>query len=97
MTWIVVFTVVNASIFVNPPYNFSVSHVALFNLSPLIFVIIGGVMSGPLNDYIYLYLTRKNRGIYESEFRLVLIIVVVLVGTVGFFSFGATIHYQSPY
>ncbi|EXJ87637.1 hypothetical protein A1O3_04598 [Capronia epimyces CBS 606.96] len=95
LTWIVVFSVVNGVIFVAPPYNFTVSQVGLISLSPFILTLIGEIISGPLNDWICLYLTKKNKGIYEPEFRLVLIIVVIVLGTVGFFGFGATIHYQT--
>jgi MFS family permease len=95
LTWIVVFSVVNGVIFVAPPYNFSVSEVGLISLSPFILTLLGEIISGPLNDYICVYLTKRNKGIYEPEFRLVLIIVVIITGTVGFFGFGATVHYQT--
>lgn len=95
LTWIVVFSVVNGVIFVEPPYNFSVSQTGLISLSPFILTIIGEIISGPLNDYLCLKLTKLNRGIYEPEFRLVLILVVIVLGTVGFFGFGATVHYQT--
>jgi MFS family permease len=95
LTWIVVFSVVNGVIFVAPPYNFSVSQVGLISLSPFILTLLGEVLSGPLNDAICVYLTKKNKGIYEPEFRLVLIVVTAIVGTVGFFGFGATVHYQT--
>jgi hypothetical protein len=36
-----------------------------------------------------------NRGIYEPEFRLVLMVPVALLGTAGFFGFGAAVHYQT--
>lgn len=95
LTWIVVFSVVNGVIFVAEPYNFSVSQVGLISLSPFILTLLGEVISGPLNDWICVYLTKKNKGIYEPEFRLVLITVVIVLGTVGFFGFGATVHYQT--
>ena len=83
LTWIVVFSVVNGSIFVAPPYNFTVSQVGLISLSPFILTLLGEAISGPLNDAICVYLTKKNRGIYEPEFRLVLIVVTAILGTVG--------------
>ena len=95
LTWIVVFSVVNGVIFVAPPYNFSVSQVGLISLSPFILTLVGEIISGPLNDWICVYLTKKNKGIYEPEFRLPLIIVTIITGTVGFFGFGATIHFQT--
>jgi len=95
LTWIVVFSVVNASIFTAPPYNFSVSQTGLISISPLVMTIIGEVIAGPLNDYICIRLAKKNHGIYEPEFRLVLMIPVFLLGIVGFFGFGASVHYQT--
>jgi MFS family permease len=95
ITWIVVFSVVNAAIFNVPPYNFSVSETGLISLSPFIMTIIGELVSGPLNDWICVYLTKKNKGIYEPEFRLPLMAVSLILGVVGFFGFGATVHYQT--
>ena len=95
LTWIVVFSVVNASIFTLPPYNFTVSQVGLISISPFVLTIIGEVIAGPLNDYLCLVLTKKNHGIYEPEFRLVLMIPVLLLGITGFFGFGACVHYQT--
>ena len=95
LTWIVVFSVVNASIFTVEPYNFSVSQTGLISVSPFIFTLLGEVISGPLNDRITVWLARKNHGIYEPEFRLPLIILPLVIGTAGFYGFGATIHYQT--
>ncbi|KAL0258110.1 hypothetical protein SLS55_007282 [Diplodia seriata] len=92
LTWIVVFSVVNGVIFVEPPYNFTVAQTGLTGLSPFILTIIAEVISGPLNDWVCIKLTKRNHGVYEPEFRLVLMIVTVILGTVGFFGFGLTVH-----
>ena len=92
LTWIVVFGVVNTSIFTFPPYNFSVSEVELTSNSPFIMLLLGEVISGPQNDCMCLYLRKKNHGIYEPEIRLVLMFPVLLLGVAGFFGFGASIH-----
>ncbi|KAL3426059.1 Protein HOL1-like protein 2 [Phlyctema vagabunda] len=95
LTWIVVFSVVNAAIFTLPPYNFSVSQTGLISLSPFIMTIVGEVIAGPLNDYLCVVFARKNHGIYEPEFRLLLMVPVTLIGVAGFFGFGATVHFQT--
>ncbi|KAI0521878.1 major facilitator superfamily domain-containing protein [Xylaria bambusicola] len=95
LTWIVVFSVVNAVIFTAPPYNFSVSETGLISLSPFILSFIGEIISGPMNDWVCMWLAKKNRGIYEPEFRLPPIIISFLIGVAGFFGFGATVHYQT--
>lgn len=64
ISWIVLFSVVNAGVFVAPPYNFTVSEVGLTSLSPFAMTTLGYAVAGPLNDYIVVYLTRKNRGVY---------------------------------
>ncbi|KAF4630575.1 hypothetical protein G7Y89_g7564 [Cudoniella acicularis] len=95
LTWIVVFSVVNSQIFSLPPYNFSIPEVGLISLSPFVMTIIGEVIAGPLNDYMCLYLAKKNHGIYEPEFRLVLMVPVFILGVVGFFGFGASVNAQT--
>jgi hypothetical protein len=95
LTWIVVFSVVNASIFTAPPYNFSVSQTGLISVSPFVMTFIGEMASGPLNDWVCLWLAKRNRGIYEPEFRLPTIIIPLVIGVVGFYGFGATVHFQT--
>lgn len=95
ITWIVVFSVVNGVIFVAPPYNFSIAQTGLISLSPFVLTMIGEVISGPLNDWICVSLTKRNRGIYEPEFRLPLMIFVAVLGAIGFFGFGASVHFQT--
>lgn len=89
---IVVFSVVIGVLFTSPPYNFTVGQAGLTSLSPFILCVLGEAISGPLNDWICVKLTKRNHGIYEPEFRLVLMGVVVILGTVGFFGFGLTVH-----
>jgi hypothetical protein len=95
LTWNPIFAFVNGIIFTKPPYNFSVSETGLISLSPFILTIIGELISGPLNDWFCVPLATKNHGIYEPEFRLVLIIPTLIFGCVGFFGFGLTVHYQT--
>lgn len=57
-------------------------------MSPFILSALGEAISGPLNDYICVKLTKRNHGVYEPEFRLVLMLVVVVLGVTGFFGFG---------
>ncbi|OAA56210.1 Major facilitator superfamily domain, general substrate transporter [Niveomyces insectorum RCEF 264] len=94
-SWIVVFSVVNASIFTKAPYNFTVSQTGLISLAPLIATLLGEVASGPLNDWLSVRLAERNNGVYEPEFRLPLVIVPLILGAAGFYGFGATVHYKT--
>ena len=51
---------------------------------------IGFLIAGALADWSAKYMTRKNGGIYEPEFRIVLIIPQLIFGCAGLFLFGIT-------
>ncbi|CZR58281.1 related to transporter protein HOL1 [Phialocephala subalpina] len=96
-SWLIVVGSVLAQIFTAPPYNFSVSGVGLVSISPLIGSIIGAFVSGPIADWIVKYMSRRNNGIYEPEFRLVLIIITLIIGGMSFFGFGISLQVQDPW
>lgn len=52
--------------------------------------LLGFVIAGVLSDWSAKYMTRKNGGIYEPEFRLVLVIPQLVFGSIGLFGFGVT-------
>lgn len=56
-----------------PPYNFTSSQIGLMALPGFIGTSLGVILTGLLSDRSILYLSRRNRGIYEPEFRLYLI------------------------
>ncbi|KAI1617435.1 serine/threonine kinase 16 [Exophiala viscosa] len=95
-SWLVVMISVLAQLFTGPPYNFSISDVGLISISALVASLLG-FMAGPLNDWSVKKLARMNKGIYEPEFRLCLNILTLILGTAGFFGFGATLQNQAPW
>ncbi|OJJ02646.1 hypothetical protein ASPVEDRAFT_62630 [Aspergillus versicolor CBS 583.65] len=95
ITFTIAFGYVNGVLFTAPPYNMSTSQVGLTNISPLVQAIIAQTISGPLCDRIVVSLTRRNKGTYEPEYRLVLIAVGFVLGVAGFFGYGATVHYKT--
>lgn len=53
-------------------------------------------MAGILSDWIAKFMTKKNNGIFEPEFRLMLMLIAVPVSTASFIGFGlAAEHKQS--
>ncbi|KAL4903893.1 hypothetical protein BDW74DRAFT_185950 [Aspergillus multicolor] len=95
ITFTIAFGYVNSPIFTAPPYNMSTSQVGLTNISPLVQSIIAEIISGPACDRIAVALTRRNNGVYEPEYRLVLMGAGVILGVCGFYGYGATVHYQT--
>jgi MFS family permease len=96
-SWLIVVGSVLAQIFTAPPYNFSISGVGLVAISPLIGSIIGAFTSGPIADWVVKFMSRRNGGIYEPEFRLPLIIITLIVGGISFFGFGWSISIADPW
>ncbi|KAF5231756.1 hypothetical protein FANTH_13278 [Fusarium anthophilum] len=91
------FSVLNATasvILSSPPYSFKPSSVGLCYISTIIGVFLGTFFSGQIGDKLVLYLTRRNKGIYEPEYRLWLYAVLVLVvpGALLLWGVGAAHH-----
>ncbi|KAI0101090.1 MFS general substrate transporter [Daldinia grandis] len=96
-SWLVVVGSVLAQLFTAPPYNFSVSGVGLVSIASLVGAIVGAFISGPIADWIIKSMSRRNGGIYEPEFRLVLIVITFLLGGMSFFGFGWSLQQQDPW
>lgn len=96
-SWLVVVGGVLSLIFSAPPYNFSVSAVGLVSISTLIGSILGAFVNGPLADWVVKFMARRNGGIYEPEFRLVIISVCLVLGGMSFFGFGWSLSVEDPW
>ncbi|QSZ30496.1 hypothetical protein DSL72_000050 [Monilinia vaccinii-corymbosi] len=84
------------TIFSAPPYNLSSSAIGLTNL-PLFGVgIVGTLVSGYCADFVVQWITRHNRGIYEPEFRLVLMFIAASLSTVAYIGFGYSVAAGAP-
>jgi MFS family permease len=71
-----------------PPYLFTPAQVGLMSLPPLIGNILGTVVGAPITDRLILHLARKNKGIYEPEMRLWLLLVFAPIFPAGMILFG---------
>ena len=69
-------------------YNFTSLQVGLIYISPFIGAILGTVVAGKVSDVIVRFMSRKNDGVYEPEFRLVMTIPVAISTCVGLMGFG---------
>jgi hypothetical protein len=76
-----------AQIFSPPPYGLSVAQNGYFFTGALIGGILGTV-SGPLCDFAARFLARRNKGIYEAEFRIPICAIAVALFAVGWFTFS---------
>ncbi|KAF2757447.1 MFS general substrate transporter [Pseudovirgaria hyperparasitica] len=69
-------------------YNFTSLQVGLVYLAPFIGGILGTVVAGRLSDVVVRWMSRRNDGVYEPEFRLVMALPIAVSTTAGLMGFG---------
>ncbi|CAK7235868.1 hypothetical protein SCUCBS95973_009413 [Sporothrix curviconia] len=88
------FSVSLSSIFGAAPYHFTTAQIGLTVLASFVGGSLGNIIPGPILDWLVKYMSRKNGGIYEPEFRNILLIPAFFLGLGGFWGFGLTLHYK---
>ncbi|KAI9884728.1 MAG: hypothetical protein M1823_003472 [Watsoniomyces obsoletus] len=88
--WTVVIGVVLAAIFLGPPLFFDEVQTGYMYTGAFIGALLGFIVAGVAADWSARVMTRRNNGIYEPEFRLVLILPVLVFGCGGLYGFGIT-------
>jgi len=75
-------------------YNFSALSTGLVYLSPFIGGILGTAVAGKVSDIIVRAMSRRNGGLYEPEFRLVMAVPITIATVIGLMGFGwsAQVH-----
>ncbi|ORY05272.1 major facilitator superfamily domain-containing protein [Clohesyomyces aquaticus] len=69
-------------------YNFTSLQVGLVYISPFIGGVLGTAVAGKISDIIVRFMAKKNDGVYEPEFRLVMSIPIALSTSIGLMGFG---------
>jgi hypothetical protein len=82
--------IVLAGIMLGPPLWFGEVETGYMYTGAFLGALIGFVLSGLISDSSAKMLTRWNNGIYEPEFRLVLVIPQLIFGGAGIIGFGWT-------
>jgi MFS family permease len=88
--WTVFIGIVLAAIMLGPPLFFNEVKTGYMYTSAFVGAVVGFVLSGLLSDSTANWMTRKNRGVFEPEFRLVLVIPQLIFGCIGLYGFGIT-------
>lgn len=91
--WLIVLSESVATIYENKEtYNFSALGTGLVYISPFVGGVLGTAVAGRVSDMIVRYMTRRNGGIYEPEFRLVMAIPVAISTVAGLMGFGWSVQ-----
>ena len=69
-------------------YNFTALQAGLVYTSPFVGGILGTAVAGKFSDMIVRFMSRRNGGIYEPEFRLVMAIPVTIATCIGLMGYG---------
>ena len=87
--WLIVLSESVSAVYRNrDTYNFTALQTGLVYLSPFIGGILGTAVAGKVSDVIVRFLSRRNDGIYEPEFRLVMAFPVAITTSIGLMGFG---------
>ncbi|OJJ50366.1 hypothetical protein ASPZODRAFT_23017 [Penicilliopsis zonata CBS 506.65] len=71
-----------------PPYNFDSHQIGLMSLPQIIGITLGSLIGGPLSDWVVLFISRRNKGIYEPEARLWCMLPFLVFIPLGALLFG---------
>jgi len=88
--WTVMIGVVLAAIFLGPPLWFTEVTTGYMYTGPFVGALLGFALAGLLADWSARFMTRLNHGIYEPEFRILLVIPQLIFGCAGLYGFGIT-------
>jgi hypothetical protein len=91
LCWLLVLAVISSVVFALPPINFTATQTGLVSIGPLVAGMISVVISGPLCDYAAIWFARRNKGVYEPESRLYLLLPMLILEVAGY-GFWALMH-----
>ncbi|KAM5538339.1 hypothetical protein V8D89_007941 [Ganoderma adspersum] len=80
--WLSLVVLCSSTIF-TVTYNFTPVQTGLTNLGGIVGIVLAALVSGPLNDWWIVWMSQRNRGVYEPEFRLVFMLGM-LFGIFGY-------------
>ncbi|VUC36257.1 unnamed protein product [Clonostachys rosea] len=87
--WLIVISESLSMIYGNPDlYNFTALQTGLVYISPFVGGILGTGVAGKISDVIVKTMSRRNGGMYEPEFRLVMAIPITITTCIGIMGFG---------
>ncbi|KAL4808548.1 major facilitator superfamily domain-containing protein [Aspergillus unguis] len=93
--WTVFIGVTLAAIFMSAPLWFEESKTGFMYGGAFIGAMLGLILSGLLSDFINKVMVRLNKGKYEPEFRILLVIFQLIFCGIGLYGFGITAN-DSP-
>ncbi|KAF2255351.1 MFS transporter-like protein [Trematosphaeria pertusa] len=88
--WTVLIGVVLAAVMLGPPLWFGEVETGYMYTGAFVGALLGFILCGLISDWSAKFLTRLNHGVYEPEFRMILVIPQLILGCAGLYGFGWT-------
>lgn len=87
--WLIVLSESVAVVYQNKnTYRFSALQTGLVYIAPFVGGVLGTAVAGKVSDLVVRFMARRNDGVYEPEFRLVMTIPVMFATCIGLMGFG---------
>jgi multidrug resistance protein len=86
--WLIVLSESVAHIYRDTSYNFTALQVGLVYISPFVGGVLGTAVAGRVSDLVVRFMARKNDGVYEPEFRLIMAVPISISTVIGLMGFG---------
>ncbi|ETN38686.1 uncharacterized protein HMPREF1541_06723 [Cyphellophora europaea CBS 101466] len=88
--WTVIVGVILSLIFIGPPLFWNERRAGFMYVAAFIGSIIGLLLSGVYSEVVTNWMIRRNKGVYEPEFRILLVLPTMIFSAIGLFGFGIT-------
>ena len=89
---LIALSVLSVQIFTQPPYNLNPGQIGMTNLPLFLAALVATPLAGWLTDASAKFMARRNKGTFEPEFRLILLIPAAILSTVAFVGFGIAVE-----
>ncbi|THV06474.1 MFS general substrate transporter [Dendrothele bispora CBS 962.96] len=93
--WLSLLPICSSTIF-TIEYGFNASQIGLTNLGGIVGIVLATAITGPLTDWGTIWLSKRNKGIYEPEFRI-FFISTMLMGTFGYAGWAVGTTHNMPW
>jgi hypothetical protein len=91
--WLIVLSESISALYRNrDTYNFTAFQTGLVYISAFVGGVLGTAIAGKCSDFVVKFMAKRNAGVYEPEFRLVMIIPVAVCSVAGLIGFGWSIE-----
>ncbi|GAW21390.1 hypothetical protein ANO14919_109090 [Xylariales sp. No.14919] len=95
--WLIVISECVAVIYREGYYQFDALSTGLVYIAPFVGGVLGTAVAGRVSDVIVKAMARRNGGLYEPEFRLVMAIPITITTVIGLIGFGWSADVEDPW